>query len=170
VWLVVRQNVWTYPLGIANNILFLILFSQSRLFGDAGLQVVYMGLAAHGWYLWLRGGVTHTGVKISRSSTRLLATMTLFVATATYALMILLHAVQGAAPLLDAFTTALSLAAQYLQNNKKIEHWYFWITADVFYIYLYTVRGLHLTAVLYGIFLCMCVAGVIEWRKSLAKA
>ena len=166
----VRQNVWTYPLGIANNVLFLILFTQSRLYGDAGLQVVYMGLAAHGWYLWLRGGVAHTGVKISVASPRLLMIMMAFIAIATYALMLVLRAVQGAAPLLDAFTTALSLAAQYLQNNKKIQHWWFWITADVFYIYLYTSRGLHLTSVLYGIFLCMCIAGVIEWRKSLARA
>jgi hypothetical protein len=41
VYLVVRQNVWNFPLGIANNIFFLILFVSARLYGDAGLQVIY---------------------------------------------------------------------------------------------------------------------------------
>jgi nicotinamide mononucleotide transporter len=30
VYLVVRQNVWNFPLGIANNIFFLILFVNAR--------------------------------------------------------------------------------------------------------------------------------------------
>ena len=28
VWLVVRRNIWTFPVGIANNVFFIILFLQ----------------------------------------------------------------------------------------------------------------------------------------------
>lgn len=38
VYLVVRRNIWNFPLGIANNLFFLVLFGQARLYGDAGLH------------------------------------------------------------------------------------------------------------------------------------
>ena len=56
VWLVARQNVWNWPIGIANNITFLILFWTAGLYADSSLQVVYVGLAVYGWWAWLRGG------------------------------------------------------------------------------------------------------------------
>jgi nicotinamide mononucleotide transporter len=68
---------------------------------------------------------------------------------------------------MDAFTTVLSLAAQYLLNRKTIENWLLWIVADVIYIWLYIARDLRLTAVLYFVFLCLCVAGFLSWRRSL---
>jgi len=49
VYLVVRRNVWNFPVGIANNLFFLILFSQARLYGDAGLQIIYIALGIQGW-------------------------------------------------------------------------------------------------------------------------
>jgi nicotinamide mononucleotide transporter len=60
------------------------------------------------------------------------------------------------------------LGAQWLQNRKKLEHWYFWITADVFYLFLYGSRGLWLTGLLYAIFLGMCLVGLREWRRAIA--
>jgi nicotinamide mononucleotide transporter len=170
VYLVVRQNVWNFPLGIANNIFFLILFVGARLYGDAGLQLVYLALGAWGWYAWLHGGPNRTALRVARSSPRLLALVALFVCAGTVALTLSLRAAKGAAPLLDAFTTVLSLAAQYLLNRKLVESWLLWITADVVYIYLYVSRGLRLTAVLYFVFLCLCVAGLVSWRESLRQA
>lgn len=170
VYLVVQQNVWNFPLGIANNIFFLVLFSQSRLFGDAALQIVYIALGIQGWYQWLRGGANRTSLKISKISLRLFLIVCAVVPLATWGLVILLRAISGAAPLPDALTTVLSLAAQFLLNRKILENWWFWIVADVIYIYLYIARGLQLTAVLYGIFLCLCIAGLLAWRRSEKQA
>ncbi|MBL8211987.1 MAG: nicotinamide mononucleotide transporter [Bryobacterales bacterium] len=169
VWLVVQRNVWNYPVGIANCLFFLVLFTRSRLYGDAGLQIVYIILNAHGWYLWLRGGPTHTGLTITRSGPRLLLLMGAFVVAATFGLRTVLRMAGGAAPWMDALTTALSLAAQILQNRKKLEHWWFWITADIFYVYLYIARDLWLTSVLYAVFLAMCIVGLRTWRAELRK-
>jgi nicotinamide mononucleotide transporter len=70
----------------------------------------------------------------------------------------------GAAPALDAITTGLSVVAQWLLMRRFIENWYIWIVADIIYVPMYFSRGLTLTAVLYAIFLLMCVRGLIEWR------
>src|SRR5215213_8056509 len=168
VYLVVRENVWNFPVGIANNVFFLVLFAGARLYGDAALQVIYIALGFQGWYLWLRGGENRTPLRVERASRRLLAGVAAFVVAATAALTLFFRHVNDSAPFLDAFTTALSLGAQYLLNRKAVENWWLWIAADVVYIYLYAVRGLHLTAVLYFFFLCLCVAGLRSWLKSMS--
>lgn len=169
VYLVVKENVWNFPVGIANNVFFLALFAGARLYGDAALQVVYVALGLQGWYLWLRGGRGHTALAVSRAPRRLLAGVAVFVVAGTAALTPALRAAGDSAPLLDALTTVLSLAAQYLLNRKVIENWLLWITADVLYVYLYLARGLQLTAVLYFVFLRLCVAGLLSWRRTLAR-
>lgn len=170
VFLVVVQNIWNFPLGIANTVFFFVLFYEARIYGDAGLQLIYLVLNAHGWYWWLHGGANRTGRRVANASAKHLVVLAVLVVLGTWGLTLALRAVSGSAPLLDAFTSVLSLAAQYLLNWKFIENWYVWIAADVLYIYLYASRGLHLTAVLYFVFLCLCIGGVVEWRKALAGA
>ena len=53
VWLTVRANIWNFPIGLANNIAFLVLFGYSRLYADASLQIVYFVLGIYGWLNWL---------------------------------------------------------------------------------------------------------------------
>lgn len=169
VYLVVRRNVWNFPVGIANNLFFLVLFGQARLYGDAGLQIIYIALGVQGWVWWLRGGENHTRLRVNRAPPRVLLILAGLVVLGTSGLMLALQLARGAAPFLDAFTTVLSLAAQYLLNRKSIENWYLWITADVLYIYLYIVRDLQLTALLYAVFLGLCLAGLWQWRQALQR-
>jgi nicotinamide mononucleotide transporter len=169
VYLVVKQNIWNFPLGIANNVFFLILFAQTQLYGDASLQIVYIGLGIQGWYWWLHGGENRTALHVNHAPPRLLFILAGLVVLATAGLMLILQAVSGSAPFLDAFTTVLSLAAQYLLNRKAIENWLVWISADVLYVYLYLARDLQLTALLYLIFLGLCLVGLWQWRQILRR-
>lgn len=169
VYLVVKENVWNFPIGIANCALFLVLFIQTRLYGDAALQLIYIVLGFQGWYLWLRGGQNHTPLKIERASRRLLLGVAVFVVVATTGLTLFFRRINDSAPFLDAFTTVVSLGAQYLLNRKAVENWLLWIIADVVYVYLYFSRGLQLTAVLYFVFLCLCIAGLRRWLKSMSE-
>ena len=171
VWLLVKQNIWNWPIGIANNILFVVLFWRSRLFADMGLQFVYMALGALGWWRWMhapRGSGEQLAVR--RTPARSLLGFAIFAIAATPALTWLLRVVQGSAPFLDALTTVLSIVAQYMMTRKYIENWLVWIVADVIYVGLYLSRGLRLTAILYFLFLLMCVQGWREWRAAGARS
>ena len=170
VWLIVKEHVLNWPIGIANNIFFAVLFWRASLFGDMGLQFVYMSLGFLGWYRWVRGGPAHSGVAITRTTVRGAAALLLFVAASTPVLTIYLRSIRDSAPFLDAITTTLSIAAQYMQTRKYLEHWVVWIVADVIYIGLYIGRGLHLTAVLYLVFLIMCIQGWREWRTRVSPS
>lgn len=175
VWLTVLARISNFPVGIANSAFFLALFLSARLFADSGLQVVYIVLGVTGWWQWLHGGRDNGGrdrsrLVVARSGWLLLASCAAFVVAVTWGLTVLLRAAHDIAPFWDALTTAISLAAQFLLNCKKIENWAFWIAADLIYIPLYVVKRLDLTAIVYVLFLAMCVAGVSAWRRALRTA
>ncbi len=169
VWLVVREHMWNWPIGLANNVFFFVLFLHGRLFADMGLQVVYFGLGVYGWFNWLFGGERRTVLRISRTTRAEWLALLLAIPVSTWGLREVLLAVNGAAPFWDSLTTVLSLAAQYLLCRKRVENWFFWIAADVIYVPLYLSRQLPLTAVLYAVFLAMCLVGVREWNRNLRK-
>jgi len=170
VWLLVEENIWNWPIGIANNAFYVVVFFRARLFADMSLQVVYIILSIIGWYLWLHGGTGHGRLRVQRTHWREGLALGVAVVAMTVAGTAFLRTVRDSAPFLDALTTSISLAAQYMLTRKLIENWHLWIAVDVIYIGLYASRSLPLTAVLYAIFLTMCVVGLLEWRRSEARA
>lgn len=166
VWLVVRENIWNWPIGLANNVAFVILFWQARLFADMGLQFVYIALGIWGWWHWLHGGKNKQALHVSRATNKEWYVIALALTAGTFALRWLLIQVNGSAPFLDAFTTMLCLSAQYLLCRKRLENWYLWIIADLIYVPLYASRQLPLTAVLYGLFIILCVMGWKHWNHQ----
>jgi nicotinamide mononucleotide transporter len=167
VWLTVLARISNFPVGIANSAFFLVLFGSARLYADSGLQVVYIALGFAGWWQWRHGGQERGRLEVARSGIWLLAGCAAFVLAATWGLTVLLRAADDIAPFWDALTTAISLAAQFLLNAKKIENWAFWIAADLVYVPLYVVKRLDLTALVYLLFLGLCAAGVTGWRRAL---
>ncbi len=166
VWLVVREHLWNWPVGIASNVVFFILFTQSRLYADAGMQLIYLALAVYGWWNWVYGGERRTQLIISRVPWLEAVVLLLLAVPLTIGLRAVLIAVNGAAPFWDALTTVMSLIAQFLLCRKRLEHWYVWMAVDVIYIPLYISRELSLTAVLYSVFLVMCIIGFTQWRRQ----
>ena len=170
VWLLARQIIWNWPIGIANNALYLIVFLRSGLYGDAGLQVVYMTLGAYGWWTWFRVTPGRAELTVTRTSYETWAW--LIPATGAVAVVLaffLARFTDSTVPGWDGFTTALSLAAIFGQSRKYVESWWMWIAADLIYIPLYIYKSLRLTAVLYVVFLTLCVIGLREWRRALRQ-
>ena len=170
VWLVVKEHLWNWPVGLANNVFFFVIFFHGRLYADMSLQVVYLGLGIYGWLNWVFGGDQNTTLKISQTSRTEWAFLAATIPVCTFGMRAFLHSINDAAPFLDALTTVLSLAAQYLLCRKRLENWWFWIAADLIYVPLYLNRSLPLTAILYALFLVMCLVGLRAWRMSLKKA
>jgi nicotinamide mononucleotide transporter len=171
VFLQVRENIWNWPLGIANNLMFMVLFWQSKLYADAGLQIFFMSISIYGWWKWLYGGKDHSALTVAHTTRALgwkLAGMTVASAVAIYFL--LRRFSDSDVPYGDATTTAMSLTAQFMLGRKLIENWLLWIAANMLYIGLYCYKRLYLTAFLYVIFSVMCVMGYKGWKKSLAAS
>lgn len=167
VWLAARQNVWNWPIGIVNVALYAVLFWQSRLYADAGLQVVYLVLAGYGWWAWLYGGAAHTPLRVQRASRGVLAVAAAAGGIFAFGAGFALHRFTDAAvPWVDSALTGASLVAQYLMTRKYLESWPVWVAADVAYVALFLNRRLYLTALLYAIFVGLAVYAWREWARS----
>src|SRR5215470_3524963 len=170
VWLIVEENVWNWPVGIANNVFYVVVFWRARLFADMSLQFVYMALGVLGLYRWVRGSGGEKALTISRITKSSVLLTALFAGACITCLTIYLRRVQDAAPFLDACTAVLSICAQYLLTKKILENWWLWILTDSISVGLYLYKSLTLTAVLYLVFLAMCITGLIQWRRTLRRA
>lgn len=167
VWLVVRQHIANWPLGIANVLLLMLVFVNAALYADAALQVVYVVLNAYGWWHWARSGRDHGPLRVSRTSrAEWIGLAAAGVAITALLTWWLAGHTDSTTELPDAATTALSLLATYGQTRKLLESWWLWIAADLIYIPLYGYKDLWLTALLYLLFLALCVAGLRTWRRS----
>jgi nicotinamide mononucleotide transporter len=165
----VRQRVASWPVGILNNAFYLALFWQSGLYADSLLQVLYVGIGLYGWWMWLYGGEARGVLRVSRVPGRALFGTALAVGLGTVVLSKLLSVyTDSTVPGMDGWTTALSLGATWLQSRKYLESWLLWILADIFYIGLYWYKDLHLTSMVYAVFLLMCIRGYKEWRAACA--
>lgn len=165
VFLTVKAHLWNFPVGIVNSFFFVLLFFNARLWADGGLNILYIALGFYGWWLWVYGGENRSRLLITKASQTTMSYLVVFVVLATWGLTLLLGAVNDVAPFWDALTTALSLAATWLLNFKRLQNWYFWILADIVYVPLYFVKHLDLTGIVYIAFLGLATSGLFVWRK-----
>jgi nicotinamide mononucleotide transporter len=171
VWLQVKENAWNWPIGIVNNVLYVVVFFRSGLFADTGLQVVFIIISIYGWWAWLRGGEQHTHLKVSRTTVPQAVVLTLLTLAGTVAITMLLKSyTPSTVPWGDSVTAALSLTATYMLSRKMLENWIIWNVANVIYMGLYVYKHLYLTTLLYVVFFAMCTAGFIRWSKELRHA
>ena len=188
VWLVVKDNIWNWPVGLVTSAFYVVVFGNAKLLTDAGLQVVYIVLGLYGWYWWLHGGDARKKLPIGRTP-RLEGWLTVGGVAAGAVLLVMVRLgfetrspipevwsavladLSGRGPVAhgvvwaDAVTTAVSLGAQYLLTRKYIENWIVWIAVNAVYIPLYLYKHLVLTAVLYLVYLLLAIAGYKEWLR-----
>jgi nicotinamide mononucleotide transporter len=170
VYLSARQNVWNWPLGIINVALYTIVFYDDKLYANMGLQVVYIVLAAYGWWHWLHGGTNRGALLVSRVPTRVAVVLAIAFVGGTAALFtVLSRATDASLPFVDSALTAASLVAQYMMTRKYIESWLVWIVADVAYVVTFIHQKLWPTAGLYLVFCVLAVVGWRQWRDSLRR-
>jgi nicotinamide mononucleotide transporter len=167
----IRQTHWAWLFAILSSAMYSVVFYNALLFGDMGLQGVFIAVSIWGWYQWLYGGADKTPLPVTRAS----AVETAFCAAgwaAGFAILALFlaHYTKTDVPNIDGFLTAGSLVGQVLLSRKKVENWIVWIIVDILYVGLYLYKDLALTAILYGVFVVLASIGLYAWhRDSKAK-
>ncbi|GAA4167711.1 nicotinamide riboside transporter PnuC [Gryllotalpicola koreensis] len=171
-----RRSMWNYPVGILNNLVFIVLFVPAALYADAGLQLVFLALAVAGWVGWFRARRAESTAHLERDEAFVLRTprravpwlVASGIALAAVLTWLLTAFTDSTTQLADATTTAGSIVAQYMLNARWIENWFVWAAIDVGYVGLYAAKGLWITAALYLGFIGLCAAGWVSWRRTAA--
>jgi nicotinamide mononucleotide transporter len=165
--LATRGYVLTWPLQIIASLLYVYLFLSVNLFGESLLQLIYAGVAIYGWFNWGKQKSEGKSLQVSKLSKK---EWLLINAIAVF-LMLLVAQFQVQflptdVPYLDSSVFIFGLLAQWMQANKKIENWLYWIVLDLIAAGIYWYKDLHLTSVLYLILTCLAYFGWLQWRKT----
>ncbi len=177
VWLIVRRNVLTWPVGIVSVLLYLGLFYQIRLYSDAVEQLYYVGASIYGWWFWSRSAqrdrvIADVGYSpplsmgLAIGGTMILSLALGYVMSHIHTWSPVLFPEAASYPFLDALTTVMSFCAMWLMARKRIESWIYWIVVDIIGIWLYFVKDVRFISLLYVVLLVMAVRGLIGWRRA----
>ncbi|MGH8854720.1 MAG: nicotinamide riboside transporter PnuC, partial [Telluria sp.] len=139
----IRQNHWAWLFSIASSATYAVVFFDAKLYGDMGLQFVFIGASVWGWYQWLHGAgnapLVVTRLKRAGRAWAIAGWAIGFVLLASF----LDHLTDTDVPHADGFLTAGSLVGQLLLGRKKVENWLVWIVVDVLYVGLYIYKALY---------------------------
>lgn len=172
IFLSIRQNIFTWPVGLLTSALYVYVFLVSKFYADMGLQVYYVGVSIYGWYHWLKGNpAKDDSLAVSRTPKKLWLPL-LGVTAVIFVILVfvLKYYTDSPMPFGDSLTTALSIVATWMLARKYIEHWLIWVFVDFFSAVLYVFKGLWPTVILFIVYTVMAIIGYRDWKSDLVKA
>ena len=165
------ENIWVYPVGLINTIIYIWISIKGNLFGEASVNFYYTVMSIYGWILWTKKDVQqHHVVNIKFSTAKQwlqqLSFFAFFYVTIYFVLTYLKRSfAPNAIPWADAFASASAYTGMWLMAKKKVESWYWWIITNTASIPLYFVKHYVFTSVYYLVLLIMAFWGLAEWMR-----
>ena len=166
IWLTTRRLLVCWPVTLAADVIYLIVFYGARLYSDALLQVFFIVFTLYGWWHWWRGVLAEGEVRVEPLTVRGLIAGLAAGAVGSVLLGWLMVRVGAALPHLDATLASYSLVATWWQTRKHIANWWLWIVVDVIYIGEYIYKHLQATAVLSAGLVLLAVLGLRDWQRA----
>ncbi len=165
--LAAREKIACWYAALLSTAISVYVFWNVSLFMESALNVYYMAMAVYGWWQW-RQPRPDPQRRIRRWSQtgHALAISSVLMATAVSGTILALTT-DAAWPWLDSFTTWASVVTTFMVARKVLENWIYWIVIDAVSIFLYLDRGLYMYALLFVIYLAICVFGFLNWRRAL---
>src|SRR5690349_20133407 len=120
VWCSRIENIWVYPLGLINTIIYIYLSLDRYLVGEASVNVYYSAMSIYGWILWTRKNAQQQHVVVvTFSSAKQLSYQVLFFIAFYLAIFFSLTYLKkgfaaGAIPWADAFASATAYTGMWL--------------------------------------------------------
>lgn len=166
IWLTTKRSMLCWPIIVAADVLYLVVFYHAQLLSDALLQAFFLAFTFYGWWNWARGVRQDGEVRVAPLSARSLWLGLLAGAAGSFVLGILAKHLHAALPFLDAALTSFSLVASWWGARKHTANWRLWIVVDLIYIGEYLYKDLQATALLYAILVWLAVLGLRDWRRA----
>jgi len=176
VWLLIRENILTFPIGLIYAVVTVVVMANNRLYADVLLNFYYVLMNAYGWYFWL------FGARHRRAEANLLVAwlprgrwplLVSVIGIGTLVMGGYFYAYTDAdLPFPDSFTTVTSFVAMWMSARKYIESWVLWLVVNVISVVLYVYKasgdpGLYYYALLYAVYIWMAAVGWRAWRVHL---
>jgi nicotinamide mononucleotide transporter len=163
--LTTKKNQLCWPVGIIGVIFYGYIFYQNRDWSNLLLQFFFIIQSIYGWINWNKSETKN--ISSLETYERFNLIITSFVVF--FCLFLTNKVFSGSFTELDALTSTLSIFGMLLLSKSKIEAWFFWILADMIYIYFFFLNQLYLSSILYFIFLILATYGYFNWEKQIKQ-
>jgi nicotinamide mononucleotide transporter len=167
VWLAAKNNIWNWPIAIISVLIYIVIFFESKLYADMGLQFYFFVMNIYGWYYWHKQKENPEKEQPIGTITKKEIILSLFgIVIFTLAIGFLLHKNTDASfPFIDSFCTAGSLIAQIFLARRIIQNWLIWIFVDIIYVGVYFSKDLYATGLMYALYIAIATMGYLDWKK-----
>jgi len=169
VYLAAKNIIWNWPFAIISVAIYIFIFFTAHLYADMGLQFYFLAMNIYGWYFWSHKPANETKTPVKRITRNEIVISAIAIVLFTFFLGTVLKYTPASYPYIDSFCTACSLVAQVFLARKVMENWLVWIFVDIIYVGVYVFKGLHLTAIMYAIYVAIALMGYIDWRRDYKK-
>jgi nicotinamide mononucleotide transporter len=172
VWLAAKNNIFNWPVAIVSVLIYTVIFFETRLYSEVGLQIYFLFMNVYGWYYWTKNkNSAEPATPVSMINKNEIILSILGIILFTVILGSILHYNTFAAfPYLDSFCTACSLIAQIFLARKVLQNWLIWIFVDVIYVGVFISKNLYPTALMYTLYIYIAWVGYRDWKKTYTEA
>lgn len=161
-YLLIKEIVWCWPFGILASALSIFLFLHAKLPSEAILYSYYVAIGIYGWVVWTKK--REQPFRIKRYPLWL---HVLLIVGGIGLSLVLGKFFEGKSyaekTYADAFSTIFSFIASFLEAQKVLFGWLYWIVLNFFSVWLYHVRGLDIYAGQMVIFGFVSIWGMYNW-------
>ena len=168
--LVIKQNIWCWSFGIVTSLLSVLLFLEVALFSEAILYFFYAIMGVYGWIVWDAKSKENIEMPVSTESRKSHGGAIIVGLIASSGLgWVMSNFTKSEMSYVDSHTTIFSFLATYLETQKILSAWLYWIVINGVSVWLYYSRELHVYAWLMAFYFIMSFVGFYSWKKSYQK-
>ena len=161
--LLMQQRIACWPFGIVSSLLSIYLFITAKLYSEAILYSYYVVMGFYGWYYWHRRGAQ--GFPLQQWPLRKhIVALVIGVAASLGLGWFFSTKTDANNAFADASNAIFSFIATYLETQKVVAGWIYWIVINVFSTWLYYQRDLKIYAALMVVYTVLSVVGFVRWR------
>jgi nicotinamide mononucleotide transporter len=153
-----RKSIHTWVTGIVGILGYMVIFWNSKLYADFGLQIVFILQSIWGYLTWRKekSNIAIHPVDLAAIVLSLFVSLVFIFGKYT----------DNPHPVLDSLASTLSILAVYLMAQRIPFAWKVWMAADIVYVVLFFKAGLFLSCALYIVFFFLARNGYKSWSNE----
>jgi len=164
----IKEKIICWVFGISGSLVSILLFYRTGLYSESILYIYYVFIGIYGFFHWKKGAGENNNFQVTDFSINTYVGLIIIGEILSLILAYVFDIYTNAnMPYLDAHTTMFSFIASYLEAQKKLASWKFWIVINAVTLVLYQNRDLNLYTCLTLVYFVFSFVGYFQWKKKL---
>jgi len=172
--LLLRQNIWTFPIGLVFSAVTLVILINQRLYVNSIEMAYYLAMNGYGWWFWARGHANERHQQDELPVSHMPASWWPLVLTVGVVVAVVLGYLfdsytDASVAYWDSATTVSAFIAMWMSARKYLQSWVLWFLVDIAYVGLYYYKDLPTYVILYVLYIPLAVMGWQAWQRDLKQ-